>query len=886
MRGEPGVGKTALLTDIAVGAIDMAVLWTAGIESESPLAFAALHRLLRPVLGQLEHIPPVQARALRRALGEHEDRGEVRDGSTDDRFLVFVATLSLLAEIAEKQPVICFIDDAHWLDAVSAEALLFVARRLHADRIALIFAARDGEASHFDGLGLPELVVPGLDADAASALLGEHAAVPMSDAVRKELTVRTGGNPLALVELPSVLSEGQLAGQVRLPAQLPLTQGVERAFLDRCHRLPADAQLLLLIAAADDSGRLSIIRQAAAGLGAADAALDAAERSGLVRVRGDDVRLRHPLVRSAVYAAATTSQRQQAHRALAAVLDAAGDLDRGTWHASLATTGLDDAVAEGLAAAAERATRRGGHEAASAASERAAELSRSPGARAHRLFAAATSAWLAGDGARARALADDARHGTADPVLRADIDRLRGRIEWHLGSPQTGRRIMLQAARDVAGTDDSRALEMAMSATALATWGLSVPSGDDLDFYPPALGDTAPARLRCFSALLQGHRLILRGEMGAAAVAVRQAFHIAEALPPDVDLLANLGMGGMHIGDVEVVTRSYEDLLTLARDGGSVTTAVWALSRLPAGQVPAGEWSAAAAAANEALILARGIGQVSLTAMPLAWTALLAALRGEASSATALGELETVRAEHPMGIVGVAAADMAEWTTGVLAAAASDVDGALHHLGRIRHPTIRRSAALDRLDAAVRADRPDLARGWIEELAAFAAAVPAPWAAAAAEHGRALLGSADVAEQHFRHALRLHDGVGRPFAQARTQLAYGVFLRRSRRRVDARDHLRAALEVFTDLRAEPWAEQARHELRASGVTSRKRDVTTTGNLTPQERQTALFVSSGLGNREIAARLFLSPRTVEYHLSNAYQKLGVRSRGELAQLSLS
>jgi DNA-binding CsgD family transcriptional regulator len=886
VRGEPGVGKTALLTDAIDRATDVAVLWTAGIESESPLAFAALHRLLRPVLGQAVRIPPVQARALRGALGEDGNRGD-GDGTSDDRFLVFAATLSLLAETAEKQPVICVIDDAHWLDAASAEALLFVARRLHADRIGLVFAVRDGEARQFDGLGLPELAVPGLGADAASALLAEHAGVTMTDAVRDELRIRTGGNPLALVELPSVLSEGQLSGRVPLPAQLPLTQGVERAFLDRCRRLPGDAQALLLAAAADDSGRLSIIQQAAARLGAGDAALDAAERSGLLRVRGDDVRLRHPLVRSAVYGAATASQRQHAHRALAAVLNAAGDPDRGTWHAALAATDLDDAVAvaDDLDAVAGRATRRGGHEAASTASERAAELSSSAGTRAQRLFTAASSAWLAGDGARARALADSARHTTDDPLLRADVDWLRGRIEWHIGSPQTGRRIVLSAARDVAGLDGARALEMAMLATALATWSWDIPADDDVDFSSAAEG-SAPARVRCFAALLRGHRHFLRREMAEAAAAWRDAFAIGEALSPDADLLGNLGVAALHLADSEAVRWTYGGLLALARDGGSVTNAVWALSRLPSAQVASGEWSAAAASANEALVLARGIGQAPLTAMPLAWLGVLAAFRGESAWPDALAELEAMRAEGPMGIVGAAAVDMSEWAKGVLAANTFDVDGALHHLERIRHPTICRSAALDRLEAAHRAGRADLVQQWVEELTAFAAQVGTAWPAAIAEHGRALLARDDVAERHFQDALRLHDAGGRPFGQARTQLAYGEFLRRNRRRIDARPHLRAALDVFTELRAEPWAERARQELRASGETARKRDVTTTGNLTPQERQTALLVRSGLGNRDIAARLFLSPRTVEYHLSNAYQKLGVRSRGELAQLPLS
>ncbi|SFU03365.1 AAA ATPase domain-containing protein [Geodermatophilus amargosae] len=665
VRGEPGVGKTALLSDLGERTGDATVLWTAGIESESPLAFAALHRLLRPLLGRLDDIPPVQAHALRRALGERQALVRAADAGGDDRFLVFAAVLSLLAEAAEQQPLVCVVDDAHWLDTASAEALLFVARRIAADRIAMVFAVRDDQARRFDGVGLPQLTVSGLDADAADALLAEHPGTAMSGAVRAALRERTGGNPLALVELPNVLSEGQLTGRDRLPAHLPLTEGVERAFLDRSRRLPGDAQTMLLVAAADDSGHLSVVQQAATRLGAGEAALDGAELSGLVRVSGGEVRLRHPLVRSTVYAAATTSQRQAAHRALAAVLVRAGDADRASWHAALATTGPDDVVADGLDAVAERATHRGGHEAASAAAERAAQLSSTAGARATRLLAAARSAWLAGDGMHARELADEARHDTVDPLLRADVDALRGRIEWHIGSPETGRRIILKAAGEVAELDASRALGMRMQATALATWGAGVsPDDEGLDFSLPSLPEASPPRLRCFSALLRGHRHFLLREMGPTATAWREAFRAAETLPPEADLLVVVGIAAMHLGDVTVVQRSYEALLTLARDNGSVTTAVQALSRLPSGRVPTGEWSTAAAAANEALVLARGTGQLPLTTMPLAWVGLLGALRGEASSTDALDELDAILAAQPVGIVGVAAADMAAWAHG------------------------------------------------------------------------------------------------------------------------------------------------------------------------------------------------------------------------------
>jgi DNA-binding CsgD family transcriptional regulator len=882
VRGEPGSGKTALLSDAAGHAEGTRVLWTQGLESESPLPFAALGRLLRPVLGHLDRIPPGQALALRRALGE------VATGEgPDDRYLVFVASLSLLAEAAEEQPVWCIADDAHWLDPASADALMFVARRIGSDRVALAFGAREGDVRRFDGAGLPELLLPGLDPASALALLTERAGVPVSDAVRDQLVERTGGNPLALVELPQVLTDGQLTGRIQLPAALPLTRGVERAFLDRSRRLPEDAQTWLLVAAADDSGRLATVAQAAELLGAGGAALDAAERSGLVAVSDGAVVLRHPLVRSAVYAGSTTSARQAAHRALAEVLRASGDADRRTWHRALATTGFDDDIACALDEVAERAGRRGGHEAASSAAERAAELTADPDVRARRWLAAASSAWRAGDGVRTQTLADEGRRTAQDPVLRADLDRLRGRVEWNIGSPQTGYAIVMAAAREVAPTDGVRALELAMLGTTLATFGADAhgPSpGDDLT-YLAALPPTAPARLRCLMALVTGHRHVLRGERAAAAEALHQALQIADELPPSVDILANVGIAALHLGDDERVSRTFGQLLALGRSTGDVATVIIALVRLPCGQLPAGDWRGASASADEALLLARGVGQPGVTALPLAWLAVLAAGRGHAGATEILAEVEQVRRDHPLGIVTQAVDDVVSWARGLLAANARDDGRALHHLSQIRHPALARLAATDRVEGAVRALRLDLAADWVADLDRFGRDAGAGWALAVAEHGRALLDDGDRAVAHFDRALTLHQGACRTVDRARTELAFGEFLRRSGRRVDAREHLRRAIEVFDDVGAQPWAERARHELRAAGETARKRDVTTTEDLTPQERQTALLVGQGLSNREVAARLFLSPRTIEYHLSHVYQKLGVRSRSELARLTL-
>jgi DNA-binding CsgD family transcriptional regulator len=888
VRGEPGAGKTALLTAAAETSGEVQVLWTEGIESESPLPFAALTRLLRPVLDRIDAIPEPQGHALRVALAIRLATEGAEHGPTqaEDRLLVFMAVLSLLTEAAERRALLCVVDDAQWLDSASSDALLFVARRLGSDRITLLFGARDGDVRRFDSSGVPELVLQGLDSAAASAVLAEQVGRPVAAAVLDQLLQQTGGNPLALVELPGVLTEDQLSGRVGLPAQLPLTEGVQSAFLDRARRLPEDAQRLLLVAAADDSGRVETVLAASERLDAGPAALDTAERSGLIRVVGSDVILRHPLVRSAIYGAATTSDRRTAHGALADALTTAGDIDRATWHLSLAAFGVDEALAAALDAVAERASRRAGHEAASAASERAAALTADPEGRALRLYAAATSSWQAGDTHRARDLADLARGEATGPILRADVERLRGRLEWNVGSPQTGLAIIMSAARAVAPTDATRAYEMAMLGTTLATFGAKADGNDayDTSFLPPLPG-SAPDRLRCLDALISGHRLLTDRDYAPAAEALRRAIAMSHTLPPTIDVLANVGLAAFHLGDDDETTRAFNGLLTLGRGAGAMPTVVTALTRLPCGQLPAGQWRAAIASADEALAVGRAMSSPALVALPLAWLAVLSAYQGHAACGDLLSELADIRAHNQTGIVTTAVDNIVEWTRGVLATNDRDDAKAMHHLSRITHPTFARLAAFDRIGAAVQALRVDLADRWCSDLESFGDATGAHWAEAAAAHGRALLSDGDTAVRHFERALVLHERAGRPVDGARTELAYGEFLRRTGRRVDARGHFRSALTMFEDLAAEPWAERARQEMRATGETARKRDVTTTEDLTPQERQTAHLVSQGLTNREVAARLFLSPRTIEYHLSHAYQKLGVRSRSELARLEL-
>lgn len=528
IHGEAGVGKSALLEDVIARA-GARVLRTQGLESESPLPFAALHRLLRPVLPLLDRLPGPQARALRVAFGQEE-------GGDVDPFLVAVAVLSALTEAAEEGPVLGVIDDAHWLDAASAGALLFAARRLQADRVALVFAARDEDLRTFDHDGVPSLLLTGLDAAAARALLAERAGDALADEVCERLMEQTGGNPLALVELPAALTAAQLQGTAPMPSQLHLTAGVERVFLDRCRRLPEQVQTLLLVAAADDSGQLAIVRRAAAVLDAGPRALQEAEQSGLLVTDGDSVRLRHPLVRSAVYQAATGLERREVHRALAAALEGAGDADRQAWHRAAAADGPDEDVVAALERAAVHAERRGGYVAAAAAYERAAELTVGQERRAGRLFAAARNAWACGQSTRARTLAAAARDQADDRLLRADIDRLRGRIEVNIGSASEAHRIFMRAARAVAADDPARALELAMTATVLAAYGADsgVPPDQAATIPADASPDDTP-RTRCLRHLLVGMTEASRGHWAAAAAPLRDALRLGtEVSDPDI----------------------------------------------------------------------------------------------------------------------------------------------------------------------------------------------------------------------------------------------------------------------------------------------------------------------------------------------------------------
>ncbi|MCO1659015.1 LuxR family transcriptional regulator [Pseudonocardia humida] len=883
LRGEAGAGKTALLDAVvdaevgtvvgtgADGADDLLVLRAHGVESESELPYAGLHQLLRPVLRELDGLAAPQADALRAAFG-------LRVGHADERFLVSLAVLSLLGELSERRPVLCVVDDAHWLDRGSIDALAFVARRLEAERVALVLAVRDPAARPFPVTDLAALPVGPLEPGAVDRVLQRHGGGPVHPDVRLRLGTATGGNALALAELGRALTREQLSGEQPLPEPLPVTAGVEQAFLDRVRRLPEETRTALLVAAADDTGRLATVAAAAARRGVAPDALAPAEQAGVVAVDGGAVRFRHPLVRSAVHQGTTSTERRAAHLALAAVLREAGDADRAAWHRAAAAFGPDPEVAGALVEAAHRARARGAYTAAAAALTRAADLVPDRQCRAHLLTEAAYHSWRSGRGDAARRLLDQARPLTTDPFLRADIDRLHGVVELGAGVSIVAYRLLRRAAEEIAAHDPVRALEMLALAGEAGSMASDAQAEIELGELAAGLDVGEDPRPRFFVDLLVGLAHHFAGDPAAAAAPLTRALALAHDLAEPGVLLA-AGRAAMYLGDDAAAHRFSAATVHRARESGEVGAVPIAGQRLALSELFAGRWAAGEATATEALRLAHDTGQEEL--MPLAhdWIALHAALRGHDEACRANVErARAIAASRPMGLIE----DSALWALGLLDLGRGEPAAALTHLRPIRHPVVRGFSALDRIEAAHQGGDLAAARAWLAEAEQSAAATGQPWALARAAHARGLLADGADADAAFTEALGHHERADRPFERARTELAFGVALRRARRRADARRHLRPAFDAFEQLGAVPWAERAQAELRACGQTVRRRDAASTDRLTPQELQVARFVAEGLTNADVAARLFLSRRTVDFHLRNVFTKLGISSRTELVR----
>ncbi|MGE0027117.1 MAG: AAA family ATPase [Thermoleophilia bacterium] len=871
IRGEAGAGKSALLDDTADRAEDMHVLRARGVESESDLPFAAVQGLLRPALDRVAALPAPQARALGTALG-------LADGPPPERFLVYTACLGLLSELADRRPVLCLVDDAHWLDTASEEALTFVARRLDAEGIILLFGAREGEERHFPGEGVDSLMLDGLDDEAAHALVAE-AAAGASAAVRERLVEYARGNALALVEMPAAMSTGQLAGSEPLPDALPMTRQLEAAFISRISRLPPATGTLLLVAAADDSQDAAVVGRAAADLGAGDDALDAAERSGLLQVRGTRIGFRHPLVRSAVYGAATSGEQRAAHLALAAALaDDGARADRRAWHLAAGAIGEDEAALRELEAAARRSEERGGHHAAARAWARAAELTPGGPERAERLAHAARDLSVVGRDAEALAMADRAGHHT-DAALRADLARVRVAAAERNGDPSEALPEIVAAAVALSRDDPDRAVELLMVGTSSA-WrtadaGLVAAISDALAAVP---SDRLSATYAVLAGAVRGFVATITGDSATAARQLRPVMAWGMTAG-DAQHVAWASRAAVWLGDPQ----AYDALLTraaeLARQRGELAVLAEALGMLSVHRaVFAQRYDAAAMSAEEARALCRELGPGNLDARWGAALAVVAAVRGDPGRARELAGpiVEATQGRLPLvaspAVYALALADMGEgrW------------EEASRRLDATALPSDPAAVVMapDRVEAAVLGGRPDEARDALATWEARAATTPA--GARRLAGLRALMTDGDEATRLFGEALDAHDGT-RPFDHARVRLQFGRHLRRQGQRVAAREQLRGSLEGFESLGAEPWAERARRELRASGETARRRTPDAPATLTPQEAQIAGLVAQGLTNKEVAAQLYLSPRTIDAHLRGVFAKLGITSRRDLRHL---
>jgi DNA-binding CsgD family transcriptional regulator len=876
VRGEPGVGKTALLDYVAQNASGCVVARAAGVQSEMELAFAGVHQLCAPMLGRLERLPVPQRDALQAALG-------ISAGPAPDRFLVSLAVLSLLSEVAEHQPLICLVDDEQWLDRASAQVLTFVARRLQAESVGVVFAARKPSD---DVTGLPELVLEGLREDDARMLLDSVLPGPLDVGVRDRIVAETRGNPLALLELPRGLTPAELAGGFGLAGTVPLSQTIQESFRRRLEALPAQARRLLLVAAAEPVGDPLLVWRAAERLGIGAQAATPAAQAGLLEL-GSRVLFRHPLVRSVVYRSAPLQDRQDVHRALAEVTDLALDPDRRAWHRAQAAPGPDEDVAEELERSAGRAQARGGLAAAAAFLERSAMLTRDPARRAQRLLAAARTRRDAGAFDAALGLLVAVEAAPLDPLQAIELQRLRGQIAMMQRRGADAARLLLDAARGLEPLDADLARETHLEALAAAIWaaGLGSPGGladvaEAARAVPPR-----PASPRAVDVLLDG--LVMRWTQGYAAAAptLARTVEMFLAIDDPTDSVGRwLWLLGATTGaevafelwDAESAHALADCVAQFARDTGALGHLQHALNTLARMHLLAGELTTAALMIEEDRLIAE------VTGNPPVGTAatLLAAWRGQEALASEL--IEAALAE-PTGDEVSAMVDVALYASAVL------------NNGLGRHHAARDAAwrvfELDPLgagpfvapelaEAASRTGDATLVTAALEWLTERARVTPTDWALGIEARARALLSEGDVADSLYRESItRL--GRTRANAQlARGHLLYGEWLRRQRRRGDARAQLRIAHDMLDAMGIEGFAERARRELAATGETARKRSVETRMQLTAQEAQIARLARDGFSNPEIGARLFISPRTVKYHLSKVFLKLDITSRTQL------
>jgi DNA-binding CsgD family transcriptional regulator len=870
IQGDAGVGKTTLLHYCARQASGMRVARISGAEAEMELPFAGVHQLCEPLLGQLDSLPDPQRNAVRVALG-------LAAGPSADRFLVGLAVLGLLAASAADRPLLCLVEDAQWLDAASSQILGFVGRRLGAESVGMVFAVREPhQGPAFDGL--PRVLLTGLDEEAARALLARVIQGRLDTRIRDRIVAETGGNPLALLELPQQMSAAELAGGFEVPAVADLSSRIQDNYLRRVTALPEATRQLILLAAADPVGDATLVWRAAHSLEIGNDALGPARVAELLEI-GANVRFRHPLVRSAVYQAASLSERQRAHEALASVSDPELDADRRAWHRALAAAGPDEDVAAALELSAGRAERRGGLAAAAAFLERATGLTADPAQRAGRALSAAQAQHQAGAPDAALALLAGALAGPLAPLQRAKAELLRAAIAFTTNRGSDAPPLLLNAAKQLETLDIVLARETYLDAITAAQFAGQLAPGAVQQVAEAARAAPAPPVPRAPDHLLDGLALMITEGHTVAAPLLQRALREFR----DNDLAANGGFRWLWLAQ-EVAQELWDHdtwlifairQLQLVRDSGALTVLPLAYSAVIVAQAYAGELGTAAALIDEVDIAMEATGSRLAPYGAL----IVAAWQGREKDVESLVD-GTLAEVLPRGEgIGVSTC---HWVTALLHNGLGHYEQALVAASRVIEPPRRLDWTLNMalpefIEASVRCGQPQPAGEVLRRLIDITRPSGSDWGLGILARCQALLSEPDLAGPLYQEAI---ERLGRTQLRgelARAHLLYGEWLRREGRRVDARSQLRAAYEGFAEMGMEAFAERARHELLATGETVRKRRAESPAELTPQESQIAVLAREGLSNPEIGERLFLSPRTVEWHLKKVFSKLGIKSR---------
>jgi DNA-binding NarL/FixJ family response regulator len=870
VRGEAGVGKTALLHHCARQASGFRVARIAGVESEMELPFAGLHQLCAPMFDRLDALPEPQRAALRVALG-------LSSGPAPERFLVSLAALSLLAEVAAERPLVCFVDDAQWLDAASRQVLGFVARRLLAESVAIVFAVRAPSAER-ELVGLPELMLGGLPVKDARGLLATVIPGRLDERIRDRLIAETRGNPLAIVELPRELAATQSVGAFGLGEAQALSGRIEESFLRRLEALPEETRLLLLVAAAEPVDDPLLVWRAAERLGIGLSAATAEDTEGLLAI-GERVAFLHPLVRSAVYRSASVRERRAVHLALAEVTDGQVDPDRRAWHVAVAAPGPDEEVASELERSAGRARARGGLAAAAAFLRRSVALTRDPARRVDRALAAAQASLHAGAFDAALELLGAAEAGTLDELQRARAELLRGQVASASAGTEAPAQL-LKAARRLEPLDPELARETYLDAWGAALFaGRLASAGDLLDVSRAASAAPRPTHPPHPSdLLLDGLAKLVTEGRAEAAPALRRALSAFRGEQISVEKGLQWGVlassAAVELWDYEswdaVITRQME----LARDAGALAPLSIALN----GEGIVVTWRGDFAAAARVILEADAVTEATGTRIAPYGALLLAALRGREAEARAL--IDATIKDATAGGEGLAV-QYAQWTTAVLYNGLGRYEnalGAAQQASEVAPELFIAVWALPELiEAAVRSGNAAVAPAALERLVASAEASASDWGLGIAARSRALLSEGEAAELSYAEAIDRLSRTRLGPELARAHLLYGEWLRRGQRRVDARAQLRTAHDMLVAMGADGFADRAHHELLATGAKVRRRVDETRDELTPQEELIARLARGGRTNSQIGAELYLSPRTVEWHLKKVFTKLAISSR---------